>query len=424
MTQEIELIQDGDGLAVIGDSSAVERFLATEQLPSRDLGLHRLGPALMGGSAALQAVSQISESSGRWVKLTRESAALKGKYSLMAGSQGDLARAVVTDKGKIKGILEIVPGAKVNPAMLAGAAGLMAQLAMQQTMDEITDYLATIDQKVDDLLRAQKDSVVAEMIGVDFVVEEAMTIREAVGKVSEVTWSKVQGTSMAIARTQGYTLRQLDALAEKMERTTKLGDLAKTTSEAERAVREWLAILARCFQLQDAIAILELDRVLDAAPDELSDHRRGLTVARQNRRELIAKSSQRLLRRMDAAATDANSKVLLHPATAPAIVRASNEVAGAVSEFQRCLGIDDERQALEARAWGAAASEARDKVLRTGADGVDAARSLGSEGIDAARTLGSETLGRAKAARGKLASGLAERVSRRRGGDDEVDPED
>ena len=98
-------------------------------------------------------------------------------------------------------------------------------------MDEITDYLATIEEKVDDVLRAQKDAVLADMIGVDFVIEEAMTIREQVGRVSEVTWSKVQGTSVTVARTQAYALRQLDALAEKLEHKTKIGDLAKTEED-------------------------------------------------------------------------------------------------------------------------------------------------------------------------------------------------
>lgn len=41
----------------------------------------------------------------------------------------------------------------------SGAAGIMAQVAMQQTMDEIIDYLATIDEKLDDVLRAQEDAV-------------------------------------------------------------------------------------------------------------------------------------------------------------------------------------------------------------------------------------------------------------------------
>jgi len=67
-----------------------------------------------------------------------------------------------------------------NPAMLAGAAGIMAQLAMQQTMEEITEYLAVIDEKVDDILRAQKDAAIAEMIGVGMVIDDAMLKREHV----------------------------------------------------------------------------------------------------------------------------------------------------------------------------------------------------------------------------------------------------
>ena len=89
-----------------------------------------------------------------------------------------------------------------NPAMLANVGALMSQQAMQQAMDEIKDYLAKIDEKVDDVLRVQKDAVLADMIGVGLVIEEAMTIREHVDRVDEVTWSKVQATALAIARTQ------------------------------------------------------------------------------------------------------------------------------------------------------------------------------------------------------------------------------
>ena len=291
-----------------------------------------------------------------------------------------------------------------NPAVLAGAAGLMAQLAMQQTMDEITDYLAAIDEKVDDVLRAQKDAVVADMIGVEFVIEEAMTIREQVGLVSEVTWSKVQATSATIARTQAYALRQLDALAGKLERKTAVGDLAKASKEAEATVQEWLAVLARCFQLQDAIAILELDRVLDAAPDELDRHRLGLRTARQNRRELISQSTERLMARMDAAAGTANAKVLLHPAASKTVVHSTNHVGVAVVDFHSRLGIESGRESLDARRWADAATEVKDKVLETGA-----------EGVDVARRLGSETFDRTKSVTGKLSSGLADRALRRRG---------
>ncbi|MGJ9403911.1 hypothetical protein [Arthrobacter sp. KK5.5] len=418
MGHEIQFINDGEGLAVLGDPTVVERFLASEGLPSRDLGLQRLGPAFKTAAGVAQAGSGIAANSGRWVKLTKESAAAFKQFDAMKGSAPDVVRAVVTDKGKIKGILEFVkpgsvlsnPGLLANPAMLAGAAGIMAQLAMQQTMDEITDYLAAIDEKVDDVLRAQKDAVIADMLGVDFVIGEAMAIREQVGHVSEVTWSKVQTTSGTIARTQAYTLRQLDAIAVKLEQKSKLGDLAKTSKEAETKVQEWLAVLARCFQLQDAIAVLELDRVLEASPAELDQHRLALRAARQNRLELISRSTGRLIARMDAAAGTANAKVLLHPTSSRSVVHSSNYVTTAVVDFHGLLGVERDRQSLEAKRWVDAAAEVRDKVLETGAEGAGAARRMGNENFE-----------RARSATSRFSSGIAERALRLRGNDEKVD---
>ncbi len=315
------------------------------------------------------------------------------------------------NKGQIRTFVEFAkrPSSLLtNPALLAGAAGIMAQVAMQQTMDEITDYLATIDEKVDDVLRAQKDTVLARMIGVGFVTEEAMTLRERRGRVDEVTWSKVQAAPATIAETQAYALRQLDALAEKMERKTKVGDLAKAAKEAESKVQEWLAVLARCFQLQDAIAVLELDRVLDASPGELDGHRLGLKTARQDRLELISRSTERLVARLDAAAGTANAEVLMHPITSRDVVHSSNHVATAVVDFHERLGIERGRQSLEARRWADAAKEVRDKALEAGAGGVDAARRFGDEALD-----------RTKSATGKLSGRIAERTRRRRADDEE-----
>jgi hypothetical protein len=404
MDDEIELVSDGDGLAVIGHPVAVERFLVSERLSAKDLGLHRLGSVLNAGSGVAQAGSEIAAHSGRWVQLTRESAQAVSKYGLRESSKSGLSTGVIKgSKGQIKGFVEFAgkgPRSLLsNPAVLAGAAGIMAQLAMQQAMDEITDYLAVIDEKVDDVLRAQKDAVLADMIGADLVIEEAMTIRAEVGRVSEVTWSKVQATPVTIGKTQAYALRQLDALAEKLEHKANIGDLAKAARDAETNVQEWLAVLARCFQLQDAIGIIELDRVLDAAPEELDRHRLGLKAARQNRLELIARVTERLLARMDAAAGVANNQVLLHPAKAPAVVQSSNHVSAAVVEFHSRLGIKGDRQSAQARRWADAAKDVRDKALETGADSVDAARRISAETFD-----------RAKSATGRL----AERALRRR----------
>ncbi|MGW0816237.1 hypothetical protein ACWD00_23740 [Streptomyces viridiviolaceus] len=407
MDNEIQLISDGDGLVVIGNETDVECFLVSEGLSSKDLRPKRLKSVFGSGAAVTQAGSDIAANSALWVKLTKESAQRVKKFGLMESKTPGISHAMVGKPGSIKNWLQIEKGAGsflTNPARLASAAGLMAQLSMQQTMDEITDYLARIDEKVDDVLRAQKDAVLARMIGVDLVIEEAMTIREQVGRVSEVTWSKVQATPATIADTQAYALRQLDALAEKVEHKSKIGDLATTAKEVESKAQEWLAVLARCFQLQDAVAVLELDRVLDADPDELDRHRLGLRAARQNRLDLIARSTERLVARMNAAAGTANAKVLLHPTKSPAVVQSTNHVTTRVHDLHGRLGIESRRQSSEARRWVDAAAEARDKALETGAKGVDAARNLGNESLD-----------RASSVKGKISSGIAERARRRRG---------
>ncbi len=413
MDTDIQLISDGDGLAVIGDRTAVDLFLAAERLASEDLGLPRLGAVFGIGAEVAQAYSSIA-TSGRWVKLTKESAHLVDKHGLEKSSKSGLSTGVVKQsegKGQIGGFVEFAkdPLSRLsNPAVLSGAAGLMAQLAMQQTMEEITEYLATIDAKLDDVLRAQEDAVLADMIGVGFDVDEAMTLREHGGRVNEVTWSKVQGASATIARTQAYALRQLDALAEKLKRATKVSDLAETTKAAESKAGDWLAVLARCFQLQDAIAVLELDRVLEVAPGDLDGHRLGLKAVRQRRLETIAQTTEELLARMDAAAVTANAKVLLNPIQSPAVLRSREQVASTVADFQGRLGIESEGQSVEAKAWTSAATEFRDKMLETGA-----------EGVDVSWRVGGETFDRAKSVTGKLSSGIAGRTLRWRGNDEE-----
>ncbi|MCY1139794.1 hypothetical protein OWR29_17475 [Actinoplanes sp. Pm04-4] len=442
MENEIELISDGDGLAVIGHPAAVERFLAAESLPSKDLGLKRLTSALGTGSKIAKAGAEMSEKSGRWVQLTAESAQKMKKYELMKGSESGLSRAVLTDHGKITGLLEIVrtPGAMLtNPAMLTGAAGLMAQLAMKQSMEEITEYLAVIDAKVDAVLRAQTDAVVADMIGVELVIDEALTIRERVGHVSEVTWSKVQATPIPLASVQAYALRQIDAVTETLDTRAGIGDLAQASKKAETKIGEWLAVLARCFQLQDAVAVLELDRVLDTTPDDLENHRVAIRTGRENRLAIIATTTDRLLARLDAAATTANTgaKLILNPTASPALVHSTNHIRSAVIHFHTCLGHDRESQTRDARRWLDAATAARNRVLTTGTTATTAALTAtttagttaltatteasskaltatteaGSKALDAATTAGAAALNATSEAGSKVVNAGAEGVN-------------
>lgn len=416
MNHEIKLISDGDGLAVIGDPAAVDQFLHSAGVKSQNLGLDKLGSKLQDGTAARAgsavagAGSLAAAHAGRWVKLTENSARQLKLGTAMKGSTEGVSRAIMTDKGKITSVLEFAktPAEMLtNPAMLTGAAGIMAQLAMQQAMDEITDYLATIDEKVDDVLRAQKDASLAGMIGAGFVIDDAMTVRESLGRVPETTWDQVQTTSSTIASAQAYALRRLDAIAVKLESKTAMTDIAKVVQQAEPEIREWLAVLARTFQLLDAKDVLELERVLEIAPEELDRHRLALRTARQNRLEKIATSTAILLERAEDAANTANAKVLLRPGAAKTVVRSSNGVTTGVVEFRSRLGIEGEHESVEARRWVEAAADVRDGVQNSVKD-------TSSVGVQVAKRIGGGTAHRARSVRGNISREIGERIQRRR----------
>lgn len=106
MGHEIEIFDDGDGVALIGEPSALQRFLSSAGLASRSLDLTRLGPSVHTASALAQAGSEIAAGSGRWVKLTEQSAAALNHAQLMKGSTSGVSRAIVTESGgRIKSIL-------------------------------------------------------------------------------------------------------------------------------------------------------------------------------------------------------------------------------------------------------------------------------------------------------------------------------
>lgn len=415
MSSQVEVIADGDGLALMGDPKALDLLLVSEALESRPLDLGRLLPSIATVAAAVEAGSVVAANSGRWVQLSEASAHLLKSAELMKGSAPGLSRAIVmAENGKISHIVEFANGAGsllTNPAVLAGVGGLMAQMAMQRAMDEVTEYLAVIDAKVDDILRAQKDTVIASMISVGLVIDEAMTVRDSVGRVSETTWSKVQSSPQIIAHVQAYALRQLDGLAERAERTNGVGELTKVSKDAERSVQEWLAVIARCFQLADAVGILELDRVMDASPDELDRHRLGLKAARQKRLDVISRSTAGLLARLDATGQLTNWQVFTSPFKSQDAVKAANNTGEAIVMFHRVVGVSDERQAIEAKRWVDAAEQTRDDVLE-----------FGAERIEDAVKIGTSTFDRARRAVGGAAGDLSERLLRRRGGESEETP--
>lgn len=393
MSDEIELISDGDGLAVVGEEGAVDRFIGT--LMSIDASR----PITLGASAA-NASAMVATQSGRWVKLTAESAAKVKKYGLTPTKTPGVSHAMVGAPGKIKNWVQIDGGAVAkltNPAALANAGAIMSQLAMQQQLDAIADYLEIIDQKLDSVLRTQVNQVLSRLDGVDLTIREGLAVREAVGRVSEVTWSKLQSSAQTVHEVQGFAIRQLGELAERIN-AKRVHELLDLVTAAEADVKKWLLVLARCFELLEQVGILELDRVLDSSPDELDRHRIGLQSARADRIAVIRDATERMLVRIAAAIEAANSRVLLNPIQSPAIVTTSERIAIDISALRSALGIDAQQNDITLRRWRDAAGENLERLRDTSSVGLDKAKKSGGTALDSARQ-----------AKGKLAGRIADR---------------
>jgi hypothetical protein len=380
MSDEIELISDGDGLAVIGDPKAVERFIGTLNL-AKDVETRHLSDALSLGAASTQLGSTIAENSGRWLKLTKESADAIKDIGLIPTKTPGVSYATMGKPGEVAKWVKVVSSPTAiltNPAVLAGAAGIMSQLAMKQQLDEITEYLKIIDAKLDGVIRSQTNLVLARLDGVSLAIREAKSVRDSVGRVSEVTWSKVQTSIQTIYETQGYSLRQIADVADKIERTSKIADLMKASDDAVGEVQKWLVVLARCFELLDEVGILELDRVLDTSPEELDQHRIGLKSARRDQLNFVLEGTAYLLIRLKAAVDNANSKVLFNPVQSPTVIKAGNQIFADVHELRELLGIESGAEETETKRWGEAASETWTQVSETSSEGLEKAKDLSS----------------------------------------------
>jgi hypothetical protein len=389
---EIELVSDGDGLVVVGDQSAVERFLdQTGLLPEATrFSLARLSSVMRTGAELAETASEIAERSAFYLKLTPESVErIRAAGGLMETDTEGISHIMLGVPGKIGGWLQAEDGPSAlltNPAVLSGLGGLMTQLAQQAEANDLKALLVRMDEKLDDVRRAQRNSVLAKLQGAAATIEEAMILRERGGD-PETLWSKVSSTSETVHEVQSAALLALGALAEKVEGKRKTGELKKATQEIEQQVVIQFAILGRCFELQDQFAIVELDYVLTTAPQHLDGHRLGLAETRRKRREEVLERTTGLMKQMDAAGGIANENILLHVRAARAVVDNLNTTAAAIEEFHEPLGIESGREKLDITPWSEALRDPQ-QLKRAGAEAGKAAVVAGAVVGTALRVVG------------------------------------
>lgn len=337
--ETVAVYEAEDGVLVFGSEAALELFDDDAGLASRPLSAKHLARVIgYAGTAGGQLVAE----SGRWVKLTSESAATA---KAAVGGVDKLTSGVIRDKGgEIAKHVRFENVSKVGaltPAAPAVLGAMATQYAIESALDDITAYLEEIDRKLDQLLKQRKTETLGQIGGVSLAIDEAVSIYASTGTVSSTTWSKVQGTSLALQTMQAESIEQLHALSEDVKAAAGDADkAAKVLTQARDDVQFWLGVLARTIALQDRQYVLELARVADEDEQQLDAHREGITVARSDRVRRIVAGLEAIVDSVAASSTLSNAAKVANPISAPKVARQANSIADSISAFAQHAGLE------------------------------------------------------------------------------------
>ena len=180
---EVEVVLRDDELMVFGDELAVQEFIDSLALPeSRTAGIDGdlariFDQRLKNSGTLIQGMAEISENSGRFVMLTKETLEGIKEFGLVDTDVPGIKHVMLGARGDIKkwAQMEVGIGSKLlNPAVLSGIGGMMTQLALQQSMAEFTTYLKTIDHKLDEVIRKVDEAKKSDLSGLLKTLREAM----------------------------------------------------------------------------------------------------------------------------------------------------------------------------------------------------------------------------------------------------------
>ena len=389
--QDITVVNDGQGLLFLGDPQAIKRWLDEQGLTSKQFTTK----AIKTAGDALGSLGEAKQQSGRWVKLTKESAELVKKY----GKPGTIQKGVAQNaKGRAVKWLEFYnPSQLFTPAMAAGVGGMMTQMALEQAIQEITDYLAAIDEKVDDLLQDQKDTTIASLMGAALEVDEAAAVREATGTLSDTAWSKVSPCAQTTSRALAYALTKLKGLSDKAERAKSIEDVGHAVEKLPDEARAWLDVIARSIQTRDRLSVIELERAYTELPEVLEQHRAAIVEARKRRLANVQNGIGAFRQSLEGTAQRLRDQKLFHPFVVDDSLEAIDAVTKELDNFAAQLDIEISQKTIErARGWNELAGEAIVEVaggaaanaVELGGKVADGAQVLGGAIADGAGTLG------------------------------------
>lgn len=359
MAEEIEVYGDDDGIMLLGDSEDIRQALAELQISEEHTTDISKAAILKTAHRATKMFGKAQDRSGRWVKLTKESAQKARKHGLLRNNSTGNFMGVIGKGGKggIKGNVQFekIAGG-FNPAKVANVEMLMLTMALERAMKEMTDYLKQIDAKVDQVLRQQKNAELAKFLSVAGLVSEAENELSHIGSLSDATWDQLSNSAQTVNEVQQYSLLQLKDIAEKI--TSSVNDTRTTKDalvKARSGIGDWLAVAADCLRMRDRIDMLKVQRFIDTDinPDLLSKHRFVIADNRRARYHSITDATAKLQQAIKQAVQgkDDTMRVILLPMDAPVVIREGNEIASSLARFDKALGLEYKTPHFSEKQW-------------------------------------------------------------------------
>lgn len=354
---EVELVRDGENLLVVGSSNgAVESFMRSTGLLGRakKITSRQFVPMLRSVAEVTHTVADTVAESVRWVKLTDESAAAIKEFGLIETDVPGVSYAVAGRSGDIKQWLKISTSTATklaNPGMLSGLAGGLAQAASQAEAEQLRALIASLDTKIDKVLRGQRDAIIGPLNGIERHLRSAQNSASLQGEVDSQEWDKVAGTPLRIREIQGTAVEELRGIAADMEQHKRVGDLDSHLPELKGQVELWVGTIARCVTALDEFAVLELEHTAAIAPDKLDAKRQVIQADRLEAITELSAGIADLMSQMSASAERTAKNKLGHPTKSSKVLGMIESARGPIKDLYEALGLEIDWDSITAAQW-------------------------------------------------------------------------
>ena len=362
---EIEIVQDENGLAIFGDPQLQSDFLNELQSlgisdTNNAVALTRLEQFLGRASSVMENFSNISADSGRYLKLTPESANKLQKIGLIPvkGAGSGIRHAVLGKSGNIKGWLQVESssGAFIsNPGALAGVSGILAQQALMSEIKKISEMLDKLDNKIDSIRNDLRIKSIASLNRASDAIADAQAkISHNDGQLNSTTWSIVSGALADIDEVRNEAVEQLSQMSKSAQDAIRDGDIKKLGRQMqtlEEDVIRWLTLLARSLQLREEFAVLELLNVARENPEQLDNHRIAVIERVKFHRTQAIALVRETVSKLSKYSEYALERVILHHKIANRTAGALNIVVDKAQVFEGAFGLIEEQSKIEPLPW-------------------------------------------------------------------------